>query len=721
MGIVPDDAPDWRFFSGISRFPRPCIPALLHSHLDYSHRSQDHVVMSRPNFSTLRYLSILHGRDSCHERNVFGNVEWWGGRFFAPNVLWYSNLVLNAAWHLGWATEQPFLGGEGRDIVLQHFVDYSRSDSQFLRDFPPSLFQQFLKSHSSRAIPEWANQIRVRRKRKEGVGGKRWVVVRRVRAKVDVGPQLPAKTGVRIAFPFHMRRHFQNTGADPARETKKEQEGVKGARRVPNHGDGAVSLSARARTRWITGPAPLLLSIQIPGDDKHTTPLLLRVRGRSTALARRGGAERTLRQDFQQPAASVRPASDQQTITVKGTDSEERGTIFVYPPGRSRHACYVCLRWQQSRGDVECRLARFSHGPSQIALPTHPFPPPPTTPHPFLDLSAARQIQNKAQWNFKSWARFLYPPPRDTKLPFLLKDTRESRCEKRACANKPFHTDPGSLHLKKGRWPLRDIWLGGLQLRQALLQGGGVGEDELLPGLPQGIVLVLLIVLLHVLGQPEPSVGALGFFVGRPVADVVVGRPDDGVVVGHPVVDIVVGRPELSFIPPVAVLGAGWEVGDVHHRRTFTCLLRRERQVVVMVVVAARVPEVRRRRLQHQGEPDSILSQVTPDFRMWESFRTMPLVGRFSREHSRFPTISFRCCSILTSITLIGSQDLAVKSRPNVFTRFISVYKTVKSSLQVIAPANFSGLYLYNTRRGEMGQRPCRMCPVAVRHSSGVR
>ncbi|KAJ8866273.1 hypothetical protein PR048_032116 [Dryococelus australis] len=32
------------------------------------------------------------------------------------------------------------------------------------------------------------------------------------------------------------------------------------------------------------------------------------------------------------------------------------------------------------------------------------------------------------------------------------------------------------------------------------------------------------------------------------------------------------------------------------------------------------------------------------------------------------PTSSFRRCSILTSITLIGSQDLAVKSRPNVFT-----------------------------------------------------
>ncbi|KAJ8897132.1 hypothetical protein PR048_002478 [Dryococelus australis] len=34
VGIVPDDAVGWRVFSGISRFPRPFIPALLHTHLN---------------------------------------------------------------------------------------------------------------------------------------------------------------------------------------------------------------------------------------------------------------------------------------------------------------------------------------------------------------------------------------------------------------------------------------------------------------------------------------------------------------------------------------------------------------------------------------------------------------------------------------------------------------------------------------------------------------
>ncbi|KAJ8869179.1 hypothetical protein PR048_030749 [Dryococelus australis] len=57
-----------------------------------------------------------------------------------------------------------------------------------------------------------------------------------------------------------------------------------------------------------------------------------------------------------------------------------------------------------------------------------------------------------------------------------------------------------------------------------------------------------------------------------------------------------------------------------------------------------------------------------PDFLTTETCRTMPLVGRFSRGSPVSPTPSFQCRSIRVSITLIGSQDLAVKSRPNLFT-----------------------------------------------------
>ncbi|KAJ8872509.1 hypothetical protein PR048_026115 [Dryococelus australis] len=51
-----------------------------------------------------------------------------------------------------------------------------------------------------------------------------------------------------------------------------------------------------------------------------------------------------------------------------------------------------------------------------------------------------------------------------------------------------------------------------------------------------------------------------------------------------------------------------------------------------------------------------------------ESCRTMPLVGGFSRGSSVSPVLSFRRCSILISIALIGSRDLAVKSPQKLFT-----------------------------------------------------
>ncbi|KAJ8893695.1 hypothetical protein PR048_006295 [Dryococelus australis] len=55
----------------------------------------------------------------------------------------------------------------------------------------------------------------------------------------------------------------------------------------------------------------------------------------------------------------------------------------------------------------------------------------------------------------------------------------------------------------------------------------------------------------------------------------------------------------------------------------------------------------------------------SPDFRMCGSCRTMPLVGEFSRGSPVSPALSSCCSSILTSLHLIGSQDPAVKSHPN--------------------------------------------------------
>ncbi|KAJ8872251.1 hypothetical protein PR048_025853 [Dryococelus australis] len=55
----------------------------------------------------------------------------------------------------------------------------------------------------------------------------------------------------------------------------------------------------------------------------------------------------------------------------------------------------------------------------------------------------------------------------------------------------------------------------------------------------------------------------------------------------------------------------------------------------------------------------------SPDFRKWESRRTMPLINGSSQGSPVSPSPSCRRRSIFTSITLIGSQDLAVKNRPN--------------------------------------------------------
>ncbi|KAJ8895906.1 hypothetical protein PR048_001246 [Dryococelus australis] len=61
----------------------------------------------------------------------------------------------------------------------------------------------------------------------------------------------------------------------------------------------------------------------------------------------------------------------------------------------------------------------------------------------------------------------------------------------------------------------------------------------------------------------------------------------------------------------------------------------------------------------------------SPDFLSWESCRKIPLVGGFSRGSPVFLAYSFRHLSILTSITLVGFQDLAVKSSPILFTHSI--------------------------------------------------
>ncbi|KAJ8881188.1 hypothetical protein PR048_017661 [Dryococelus australis] len=59
---------------------------------------------------------------------------------------------------------------------------------------------------------------------------------------------------------------------------------------------------------------------------------------------------------------------------------------------------------------------------------------------------------------------------------------------------------------------------------------------------------------------------------------------------------------------------------------------------------------------------------ATSDFCMWESCRTMPLVRGFSRGSPVSPVLLFRRRYVLTSITLIGSEDPDVKSQLRKFS-----------------------------------------------------
>ncbi|KAJ8889982.1 hypothetical protein PR048_009487 [Dryococelus australis] len=108
-----------------------------------------------------------------------------------------------------------------------------------------------------------------------------------------------------------------------------------------------------------------------------------------------------------------------------------------------------------------------------------------------------------------------------------------------------------------------------------------------------------------------------------------------------------------GFLSPPPV--GGQELEDcVGRRGWFRCLKSPESWIAVSVLTS------------HQREPHSIPARATP-FLLWESHQMMLLVGGFSLGSPASPALSFWCHSILTAITIICSQDLAVKSCPNLF------------------------------------------------------
>ncbi|KAJ8881182.1 hypothetical protein PR048_017655 [Dryococelus australis] len=100
----------------------------------------------------------------------------------------------------------------------------------------------------------------------------------------------------------------------------------------------------------------------------------------------------------------------------------------------------------------------------------------------------------------------------------------------------------------------------------------------------------------------------------------------------------------------------------------------------------------------------------SPDFRKWESCRKMPLVGGFSRCPPLPPTPSFRRRSILTSITLIGSQDLAA-----VF--WLDFVRALKVRICESQPLLFAAAAAFHARDSVQGtQSHSRACLRARHH-----
>ncbi|KAJ8874376.1 hypothetical protein PR048_025224 [Dryococelus australis] len=115
------------------------------------------------------------------------------------------------------------------------------------------------------------------------------------------------------------------------------------------------------------------------------------------------------------------------------------------------------------------------------------------------------------------------------------------------------------------------------------------------------------------------------------------------------------------------VLGTSWRTPAQSSPSTVTA----DSQCAVDIAVAERLalsPPTKAIRAQSPAEP--------PDSRMWESCRTMSLVGGSSRGTPASPAPQFRHRSILNPIAHIGSEDLAFKSRPNLFNHSIHGFFT---------------------------------------------
>ncbi|KAJ8871325.1 hypothetical protein PR048_027642 [Dryococelus australis] len=98
----------------------------------------------------------------------------------------------------------------------------------------------------------------------------------------------------------------------------------------------------------------------------------------------------------------------------------------------------------------------------------------------------------------------------------------------------------------------------------------------------------------------------------------------------------------------------------------------------------------------------------SPDFRKWESCRTMPLVGGFSWGSPVSLSLSFRRLTTLILIALISSQYVAVKIRPYLFTSIRTRGAALAQPLSAAVTTELNNLHPFVQRQWTLATRPTR-------------
>ncbi|KAJ8866546.1 hypothetical protein PR048_032405 [Dryococelus australis] len=109
VGIMPDDVVGRRIFSGISRFSRPFIPALLHIHSNRHHR------LSRPRYNR-NILFLTHKTANAGFGNAEGSENSIGINKLSPNIylaMFRSAIPVRQGWGKTAASSKERNGARG--------------------------------------------------------------------------------------------------------------------------------------------------------------------------------------------------------------------------------------------------------------------------------------------------------------------------------------------------------------------------------------------------------------------------------------------------------------------------------------------------------------------------------------------------------------------------------------------------------------------------------